>query len=404
MDLNKAFNSWLATSGEYQAGKTFEYVMEKYGLQRSEIIRLAGNESTIGTSPKAIKAAQEAAASSNYYDEPQSESLIQALENKFASSGLDMSKLGVVVGNGMDSIIEHLLGIFCDSSSSIVNYSPTFIYYDFAAKRRGIEIIDVPRTKPVTAILEAVKENTKLVFLCTPNNPDGSVIEVAEIEKLATELEKKNIILFVDHAYIQFAEAKYDFSSVFVKSLPEKLPDARLATKEMAELTEPSMMTSFEERNAADGTLQVGDNVVVGYTFSKAYAMAGFRVGYGLMSKELQARYLKLNTPFLCAKASLAAAKVALEDEAHFNKIIKNNNKQKPYLMAELIKLGYKPYESHANFILFEAKVKANEVLEKLMSQGIIIRAIPNVSDFALRVTIGTAVENQKFIEALANV
>ncbi|MBT6842389.1 MAG: aminotransferase class I/II-fold pyridoxal phosphate-dependent enzyme [Candidatus Melainabacteria bacterium] len=402
MDLNKAFNSWLATSGEYQAGKTFEYVMEKYGLQRSEIIRLAGNESTIGTSPKAIKAAQEAAASSNYYDEPQSESLIQALENKFASSGLDMSKLGVVVGNGMDSIIEHLLGIFCDSSSSIVNYSPTFIYYDFAAKRRGIEIIDVPRTKPVTAILEAVKENTKLVFLCTPNNPDGSVVAVDEIEKLARELEKKNIILFIDHAYIDFANHRYNVQNLF-----EKLPDARLATKEMAELAELPMMTSLEEYNAAGGGLRIDSqypNLVIGYTFSKAYAMAGFRVGYGLMSKELQARYLKLNTPFLCAKASLAAAKVALEDEAHFNKIIKNNNKQKPYLMAELIKLGYKPYESHANFILFEAKVKANEVLEKLMSQGIIIRAIPNVSDFALRVTIGTAVENQKFIEALANV
>ncbi|MDA0772510.1 MAG: aminotransferase class I/II-fold pyridoxal phosphate-dependent enzyme [Cyanobacteria bacterium] len=364
MDLNKAFNSWLTDSGEYQAGKTFEYVMEKYGLKRSEIIRLAGNESTIGTSPKAIKAAQEAAASSNYYDEPQSESLIQALEQDFAACGLDMSKLGVVVGTGMDSIIEHCLGLFCDSSSSIVNYSPTFIYYDFAAKRKGIEVIDVPRTKPVTAILDAIQKNTKMVFLCSPNNPDGAITSFEDIEKLAANLLAKNIILFIDHAYIQFAEAKYDASI-----LAEKYA-----------------------------------NLIIGFTFSKAYAMAGFRVGYGLMSKELQARYLKLNTPFLCAKASLAAAKVALEDDTHFNKIIENNNAQKPYLMAELIKLGYKPYESHANFILFEAKVKANEVLEKLMSQGIIIRAIPNVSDFALRVTIGKADENQKFIEALANV
>lgn len=364
MDLNKALNPWLADSGEYQAGKTFEYVMEKYGLKRSEIIRLAGNESTIGTSPKAIKAAQEAAASSNYYDEPQSESLIQTLEKHFAACGLNMNKLGVVVGTGMDSIIEHILGLFCDSSSSIVTYSPTFIYYDFAARRRGIEVIDVARTKPVAALAEAVKDNTKLVFLCTPNNPDGAITELADIEKLATDLLARNIILFIDHAYIQFAEAKYDASPLVEKY----------------------------------------SNVVVGFTFSKSYAMAGFRVGYGLMSKELQARYLKLNTPFLCAKASLAAAKVALEDEEHFNKIIENNNAQKPYLMAELIKLGYKPYESHANFILFEAKLKANEVLEKLMSQGIIIRAIPNVSDFALRVTIGKADENQKFIKALANV
>lgn len=364
MDLNKALNPWLEASGEYQAGKTFEYVIEKYGLSRSEIIRLAGNESTIGTSPKAIKAAQEAATNSNYYDEPQSESLIQALENKFKAEGLDMSKLGIVAGNGMDAIIEHTLGLFCDNSSSIVNYSPTFIYYDFAARRRGIEIIDVPRTQSVSALVDAVKGNTKIVFLCSPNNPDGSIIEVAEIEKLAVKLEKKNIILFVDHAYIDFAEAQYNASP-----LAEKYP-----------------------------------NIIIGYTFSKVYAMAGFRVGYGLMSKELQLRYLKLNTPFLIARSSIAAAKAALKDKEHLAKIIENNKKQKPYLMAELTRLGYKPQESQANFILFEAKIKATEFLEKLMAQGIIIRAIPNVSDFALRVTIGTEQENKAFIKALGNV
>lgn len=364
MDLNSQLNPWLQNSGEYQAGKTFEYVMKKYGLRRDQIIRLAGNESTIGTSPLAITAAKEAAAHSNYYDEPYSETLIAALENKFAERGLDMSKLGVVVGNGMDSVIDHILMLFCSEQSSIVNYSPTFVYYDFAAARYGIEIINVSREQSVDQLAQAAKDNTKIVFLCTPNNPTGSAIEVNEIEALAQDLLSRNIILFIDHAYIEFADPRFDATK-----LVEKYP-----------------------------------NIIIGYTFSKAYAMAGFRVGYGLMSRELQLKYLKFSTPFLCSKPSLAAAKTALEDLKHLEGILDNNLKGKKFLVEQLSKLGYTPHESQANFLLFETPKPANEVLEQLMSQGVIIRAIPNVSEQALRVTIGTKPENHAFIEALANV
>lgn len=370
------FNPWLLETKPYAAGKTFEYVMEKYGFKREEILRLAGNESTIGTSPLAIQAAQEAALSSNFYDEPNSESLLESLVEKFQREGLDMSGLGVVAGNGMDSVIEHVIALFTTSNSSIVIQGPTFIYYEFTAKRHGVEVINVAReeiqidgnyTYKVNAqkIIESVKANTKVVFVCSPNNPDGSVVDLASLEYLASSLLKKEIILFIDHAYIDFAEEKYH-----AKSLVEKYP-----------------------------------NIIIGYTFSKAYGMAGFRVGYGLMAKELQAKYLALNTPFLISKISIAAAKAALLDIAHYQKILENNKKSKPYLIEELTKLGYKVYKSESNFLLFQSPqnsgITADIILERLMSKGVIIRAMPSVDKFSLRVTVGTEAENQRFIDVI---
>lgn len=369
MDYKQALNSWLLDGKEYLAGKTFEYVMENYGLKREQVIRLAGNESTIGTSPKAITAAIEAVKTSNYYDEPASESLIAALEHKFIIDGINMDHLGIVVGNGMDSVIDHLLMLFTDSSSSIIDMSPTFIYYNYTAQRAGVEVIQVKRDASfkidAEKVLAAVKKDTKIVFLCSPNNPDGSVVDLTTIEHLAKELKQKNIILFVDHAYIEFTDRKkYD-----AKVLVEKY-----------------------------------SNLVVGYTFSKAYALAGFRVGYALMSRELQQKYLSFITPFLCARASIAAAKAALLDAEHFNKILANNEKGRVFLSQELKNLGYKVYDSEANFLLFTGTQPSATITEKLMAQGVIIRAIPYVNEYALRVTVGTETENKKFLKAVASV
>ncbi len=372
-NITNRLNSWLQGTEEYQAGKTFEYVMQRYGFKREEILRLAGNESTIGTSPLAIKAAEETIKSSNFYDEPRSESLTGNLEEHFKARGFDMQRLGVVVGNGMDSIIDHVLKLFTSEQSAIMNFSPSFIYYEFAAKRKGVSILDVPRLliKNTSELsyqidfkraLEMIKPQVKVVFLCSPNNPDGSGVSVADIEGFAAELSKKGVILFVDHAYIEFADNEYDASKLVEKY----------------------------------------SNVIIGYTFSKAYALAGFRVGYALMARELKAKYLTLITPFLCSRPSLAAAKAALADSNHLQQIIANNASGKIFLKAELEKLGAQVYDSQANFLLFEHKSNpAAILLEKLMAKGIIIRAISAVSNYALRVTIGKPEENQRFIEAL---
>ncbi len=373
-NYNNFFNPWLKETEIYQAGKTFEYVMQTYGYSRDQILRLAGNETTLGMSPLALKAAQDALPSSNFYDEPHSEFLIKAIEDHFSQEGINTSELGVVVGTGMDSVIEHCLINFTNINDSIVNLPPTFIYYDFAARRRGIEIINVNRDLvekqdllsfqvSLDKILKALKPNTKMVFLCSPNNPDGSIIELDFIEKLAEALLQKNIIIFVDHAYIEFCDrARYD-----ARQIIHKYP-----------------------------------NMIIGYTFSKAYALAGFRVGYGLMHKDLQIKYLSLNTPFLCSRPGLAAARSALEDKEHLQKIIDNNSRNKPFLVKGLLRLGYKVYESYSNYVLAEHYTKsAVDVVEHLMSRGIIVRAIKSVNSKTLRITVGTDLERERLLNEL---
>jgi len=373
-NYNQFFNPWLQSTEPYQAGKTFEYVMQAYGFSRDQILRLAGNETTMGFSPLALQAAQEALVSSNFYDEPHSEFLIKALEDHFSSEGLDISGLGMVVGTGMDSVIEHSLINFTNTKDSILNLPPTFIYYDFAARRRGLEVINVNRELvdrqgllgfevSMDKILGALKPNTKMVFLCSPNNPDGSIIELDFIEHLAQKLLKKNIIFFVDHAYIEFcSRANYD-----ARQIIHKFP-----------------------------------NMINGYTFSKAYALAGFRVGYGLMHKELKDKYLSLNTPFLCSRPSLAAAQTALKDQAHLQKILDNNNRNRPLLLKGLQDLGFKVYESYSNFVLTEHPTKsANDLVEHLMSRGIIVRAIKTVNPKTARITVGTDLELARLLAEL---
>ncbi|MCH2227225.1 MAG: histidinol-phosphate transaminase [Candidatus Caenarcaniphilales bacterium] len=370
----------LDSKASYKAGATFEELIAKYGFKREEILRLAGNESTIGASPKAIDAAQRAASSSNFYDEPQSSELINALEKSFAED-ISMQELGIVVGNGMDRIIEQILNLFCEKGDSIVNFSPSFDFYSFAALREGLKILDLGRdTENFYPNLEGLKEKiyqhqeetssqVKIIFICSPNNPTGTLVQREDLEELAKFCEQENIVLFIDHAYIEFTDRKTNDFRELISEYP---------------------------------------NTVIGYTFSKVYGLAGYRVGYALLHKELQELYLKYNTPFLCAKPSLKAAKAALEDKEHLQKIIDNNNQEKPYLVDSLTKLGYFCYPSHANFLLFQIpeskKLNADDLLEILKSKGIILRKAHSVSEKSIRVTIGQRHENLRLIEALTSI
>ena len=364
MTKHDLFNAWLSETNIYQAGKTFEDLAREFGIDPKDVLRLAGNESTMGTSPKAIKAAQEASSSSNFYTEPKSEILLSALEKNFAKD-IDLTDLAFVCGNGMDSIIEHALTLFTKPGDSIINLTPTFIYYDFACQRQGLEIIEVKRQEKETAfeldideVTAAIKDNTKIIFLCTPNNPDGSVTSFADIKKLAQVCEEKGIVLFVDHAYIQFTDRKQYDAREIIKDYP---------------------------------------SMIIGYTFSKAYAMAGFRVGYALMHKDLQQRFLTLLTPFLIAKPSIAAAIAALEDEKHLEKILNNNKEQRLWLKTELEALGFQTFNTEANFVL--CRSKDQELFDKLLAKGIIIRNMKKIN--ALRITVGTKEENQRLIKTI---
>ncbi len=371
MSLNPKINPWILSAEAYPAGKTFEEVAQQYGLKESEILRLAGNETTLGPSPRAIKAAEKELGRSNYYGEPFSESLTRKLEAKF---NVDTKKTGVVVGNGMDSVLDHLANLLLNPESSIVIQSPTFTYYNSIAERSGARVIDVTRNSPDSGagvaysvdaerIINAIQDNTKIVFICTPNNPSGNSFSRAEVEYLATETQKRNVYLFVDEAYIDFSR------HASVIDLVSKYP-----------------------------------NLIVGRTFSKAYALAGFRVGYALMPAELKREYSKIMVPFLCARASIAAAEAALDDTSHLKRVVDTVTKGREQLYKEFIRLKIEHYPSDANFILFKTTKPAGEIIDGLAQRGLIIRAQKAVCPRALRVTVGTEKENKRFIKALADV
>jgi histidinol-phosphate aminotransferase len=352
-------NTWIEDIEEYQVANTIEDLIEKYSFNRSQIIRLAGNESTMGSSPKAIQAAQEAARVSNYYEDAHSEKLIKALELKFTSYGLNMDNLAIAIGNGMDSIIDQIGYLFLGPNSSVLIHEPSFPYYELVAKRLGAKVKSSSRID-FQILVESTEENTKIIFLCSPNNPTGELIEIDLVESLLNKFPEK--LVFVDHAYIDFTER--DFYDAY--KIIHKYP-----------------------------------NLMIGYTFSKAYALAGFRVGYALMHKELQLKFLKSQSPFLLSKASLAAALAALEDKEHLQKIIYQNSIGKNFLYQEFTKLGLEFLPSEANFILFKTTLNSMELNERLLKEGLIIRRIPKVCEKSLRVTIGSLEENQKFIDAL---
>ena len=328
-------NPWISEAPEYLTGKTFEDLIAEYGFKQEDIVRLAGNECTLGPSPKAKQAAQDVLSISNYYDEPNSESLTKALEASFEAKGLDMSKLGVTVGNGMDNIMEHLARIALDKDSSALITSPTFSYYEVMTKRLGADVIDVPLSKTdfgidPDKIISSIKDNTRIVFLCSPNNPTGSVIALSDIEKIAQAYP--DTIVFVDHAYIEFANR-----------------DEYEATK----------------------IIEANPNIVIGYTFSKAFCLAGYRVGYALMHKDLQKEYLKAITPFVCAKPSLAAARAALADTDHIDQVLEANEIGKEFVLEPLRKMGFEVYPSQTNFYLISHEdYFAADILGALLEQA----------------------------------
>ncbi len=395
--LTQRLNKWLAPLESYPAGKTFEEIATQYGFKESQILRLAGNETTLGPSPMATAAARKQLDKSHFYAEPFAESLTLKLEKKFA---LDSSKAGIVIGNGMDSVIDHLSNLLLDKDSSIIIQSPTFVYYASSAERLGAEVIDTRRTEAQTniakantdaacsaetkadtnathetksqsntntayqidtaSIIQAIKPNTKIIYICTPNNPTGNSFTKAEIEYLAQETLKRNVYLFVDEAYIEFSE-------------------------------HPSVVDLVSHY----------PNLIVGRTFSKAYALAGFRVGYGIMPAELKKQYQKIMVPFLVARPSIAAASAALDDTKHLNKVAQTAIKGREQLAKELSRLKLEHYPSDANFILFKTSKPAAEIIEGLSQHGVIIRAQKSVCSKALRVTVGSRAENLRFIRAL---
>ncbi len=347
---------------EYVPGKSIEEIAKKYGLAPGKIIKLGSNENPLGPSPLAVRAIKENAGRVHIYPSSDALDLRKAISDY---TGFPANNI-IVSGNGMDGILDTMMRLFMTPGSGSVIPIPTFSYYEIATLANGGNPVFAERDPNFNIfpenILDKVNDNTKIIFLCSPNNPSGNTISEKDARKI---LDSVNATVFIDEAYVEFARA------------------------------------------SLIGLVREYDNLMVGRTFSKAFGLAGMRMGYAVVPQWLCREYMKVMTPFSVDILSSAAGVAALGDKEHLEKSIKNVEKGRIQLAKGLDSLC-KVYPSEANFILIDVSPHiADEVSESLLKKGIIVRdctSFRGAGKSLIRITVGTEEQNRMVIEALGSI
>jgi histidinol-phosphate aminotransferase len=346
----------------YAPGKPIEEVKRELGLDR--VIKLASNENPLGPSPKAAEAVRKAVATMHIYPDGASYRLKVAISEKF---GIPTNQ--IIVGNGSDELI-HLIGLLYLSGpeNEMIMGDPSFARYDSVAHLADSKLVKVPLCAKfrhdLTAMSQAITDNTRLVFIANPNNPTGTIVRKRELDSFVRDLPP-TVTLVLDEAYMEFAAHADDF---------------------------PNSLDYIRE----------GANVIGLRTFSKAYGLAGIRVGYGFVQPEVCDAIDRAREPFDVNSLAQAAAIAALDDDEHLERTMANNALGMREIEEALRKVGAKPMESYANFVFADLGTPAKPVFERLLALGVITRSGHALgSANCLRVTIGTPEENQIFADAI---
>jgi histidinol-phosphate aminotransferase len=337
---------------EYVPGKT---------PAKPGVIKLASNENPFGPSPRALEAIARESKNLQIYPDQKSKLLREALAKK-----LGVPADCIICGNGSDDIMQVLAATYLNPNDEVIISKNTFSVYELVARIFGGKLVFVDLNnyeQDLKAIAAAITPKTKLIFLTNPHNPTGTIFTAQDFEVFFKNIPG-NILVVVDEAYAEFVESK-------------EFPDSLKYIKE-------------------------GRNLVVLRTFSKFYGLAGLRVGYGIARADLIAPMLKTKMPFNVNRLAQAGAAAALEDKEFLNKTLQNNSDGKKYLYGGLDKLGLDYKKTEANFIFINMKKPADEVFLRMMSAGVIIRPLTSFGlPQAIRVSIGTKEQNEKFISAI---
>lgn len=356
-------NPWIASQRPYQPGRPIEEVARELGLGDAEgIVKLASNENALGPSPKAMDAMRAAIPKMHLYPDGGSFYLRQAIAKKFGVSE-DMAMLGC----GCNEHAVLLAHAFMDRGDELVASERSFVVYKLVAELYHCQCVEAPMkgmTHDLDALLKAITPRTKIVVVGNPNNPTGTMVGQAEIDRFV-ERVPDNVVTVFDEAYMELLEPRDQVETVkHVKAAKKPIVTLR--------------------------------------TFSKAYGLAGLRVGYALAQPDGIDLLNKVRQPFNVNAMAQAAAVAALEDEAHLQatrRMLRDGRKQ---LMDGMRKLGLEPVDSVTNFILFPFK-KAAGLTAALTKRKVIVRPM---AGFGLpehvRVSVGTAKENAQFLRALS--
>jgi histidinol-phosphate aminotransferase len=356
-DSNREYTNLLKESikkvREYVPGKDIEYVRRKYGLQR--VVKLASNENSYGPSPKAVEAFC-SFKDLHLYPPPRPESLLEKISSY---TGFDPER--IVLGAGIDGVLENLFRMFIEQGDRVLIPAPTFPYYYTLATISGARIVEAGRNDDFSVDSSISAFDGKLVILCSPNNPTGNTEKYDTAREIAESIRG---ILFVDEAYVEFS------------------------SRDLLSL----------------GDL---DNVVIARTFSKAFGLANLRIGYAVVPEWMKKEYMKVNTPFPLSTPSIKAAEAALDDLEYMKETVKKIVGERERVSKELKAMGVAVFPSEANFILIRLKMRSKEFCEKMMRRGVIVRDCSTFSgckDGDIRVSIGKREENDIFLNAVGEV
>jgi len=352
----------IAKLRPYVPGKPIEEVQRELGL--SDVIKLASNENPLGPSPRALEALLLTAAGVALYPEGSAPTLRRAV-----AQAQNMLEDTLVFGNGSDEVL-HLLSLsFLTPGDEIIQGDPSFSMYEIYAAQCNAVPVKVPLrnfTHDLDAMADAVTPRTRIVFVANPNNPTGTLVRQAEVERFLNRVPESVIVVF-DEAYDEY----------------------------VADAEKPDLRPFVRE----------GRNVMILHTFSKAYGLAGLRVGYGMTRPEIAEVLNRVRSPFNVNLPAQAAAAAALADMGHVAKTVALNAEGLRYFYAEFekMKLSYVP--SEGNFVLVDTGQDSRDVFEKLQQKGVIVRAAYGMGlPQFIRVSTGTMAQNERFIAALRDV
>ncbi|MBN2620327.1 histidinol-phosphate transaminase [candidate division WOR-3 bacterium] len=347
----------------YKPGKPIDEVVRELGIT-GDVIKLASNENPLGPSPKAVQAIGKRINTINLYPDDNCFYLKKAISAKFNMPGDQ-----VIVGSGSVELIELIFKAYVNPGDEVIMSDPSFIMYKIACQIYGGKRIAIPLQEyhhDIDSIARAITEKTKILILDNPINPTGTIIDEARFHRFVEQVPD-DIILVADEAYREYIEnADY-----------------------------PKTMDYLKQKN----------NVVILYTFSKIYGLAGLRVGYGFASPDIISALMKVRLPFNVNSIAQIGAAAALDDTAFVQQSQKNNEAGKEYLYKELPRIGLAFTPTYGNFILVHFQTEARDIFEKLQARGVITRTVmeyglPN----ALRITIGTPHQNEQLIRCLTEI
>ncbi len=349
----------IAAISPYVPGKPMAELERELGL--SSTIKLASNENPLGPSPKVLRTLRAHLSEINRYPDGSAFELTRALAAK-----LEVPAESILFGNGSNEVIDIAVRTFMRPGEEVVSAAGAFVVYQLATQAAGGTNVVVPmraHTHDLPAMAAAVTPRTRMVFIANPNNPTGTWVSEREVERFLAALPPDVIAVF-DEAYFEY---------VARRTFPDILRRVR-----------------------------AGRPVFCLRTFSKAYGLAGLRIGYLLGPPEYIAEMNKVREPFNTNHLAQTAAVAALADERHLRRVVRLNRRERQRLGSELAALGLEVIPSEANFLLIGVRRDGIALYQELLRRGVIVRPVGNYGyPSHLRITVGLPDENDRFLAAL---